>query len=310
MRPLLAAAAVLALLGPARAWAQEAPDEEDWAPLPAQASLVALPEAPAPLPPVVEPESPALVAFRQRVRALSAGLPPPPLVVEFYRPGMSLTPPPPTAQVSASRAPVLPPAVTSDLTLLGGRVLPQGTFTGAGWLGLPTFGVRLQLGLGKGWDVGAGYGGVYGQSHEFSLHGRRALSEGELEWAASLEGSGILFTQRPSTDGSGARGLAGRRNFNLAPGIHLSKRAAGSGWRWLAHAQLVLSLDTEPVSTLPLGGVPPPVVLGWNLPVVGGAEWALSPNVVAQAVFGFELHGRSGDAPFMPVLRAGLLFGN
>jgi hypothetical protein len=131
-----------------------------------------------------------------------------------------------------------------------------------------------------------------------------------VEWAVSLEGSGILFAQRPSPDGSGARGLAGRRNFNLAPGIHLGRRAAGSGWRWVGQAQLVLSLDTEPISTLPLGGVPPPVVLGWNLPVVGGAEWALSPNVVAQAAFGFELHGRSGDAPFMPVLRAGLVFGN
>ena len=312
MHPLRAAVAtaVLSLAGAAPAWAQLADEDEEWAQLPGQADVSASASvAPAP-PQVVDPESQALLAFRRRVRALSAGLPPPPLVVELYRPGMALGPPPPATapEVAAARTP--PPVLTSDLTLLGGRVLPQWKFAGAAWLGLPTFGLRLQLGLGNGWDVGVGYGGVYGQSHEFSLHGRRALSEGEVEWAVSLEGSGILFAQRPAVDGSGARGLAGRRNFNLAPGLHLSRRSAGSSWRWLAHAQFLLSLDTEPVSVLPLGGVPPPVVLGWNLPVVGGAEWPLSPGVVVQLLGGFELHGRAGDVPGMLVLRAGLLFGN
>jgi len=322
MRSLPLAAALLVLAGPASARAQgqaELGAEEGleaWAPLPEQVDLSAAPDAPPPAPPAGEPESPALAAFRLRVRALAAGLPPPPMVVELYRPGMALVPTPtptPAGQVAsprgvAARAP--PPLLTSDLTLLGGRVLPQWKYAVGGWVGLPTFGARFQLGLGQGWDVGVGYGGVYGQSHEFSVHGRRALSDGEVEWAVSLEGSGILFANRPALDGSGARGLAGRRNFNLAPGLHLSRRSAGSNWRWLGSVQGVLSLDTEPASVLPLGGVPPPVVLGWNLPVLAGAEWPLSQQVVVQVLGGFELHGRAGDVPFMPVLRAGMLFGN
>jgi hypothetical protein len=316
MRPLSLAAAVLALAGPLAASAQgQVQDEgvEAWAPLPEQVDLSAVPDVPPPPALPGEPESPALSAFRLRVRALAAGLPPPPMVVELYRPGMALVPRP-AAQLStpgpAAARPPPPPPVTSDLTLLGGRVLPPWTFALAGWLGLPTLGARLQLGLGSGWDVGAGYGGVYGQSHELSFFGRRALGEGEVEWAVSVEGSAVFFAQRPALDGSGARGLAGRRNFNLAPGLHLSRRSAGSNWRWLGHVQGVLSLDTEPTSVLPLGGVPPPVVLGWNLPVLVGAEWPLSQQVVVQVLGGFELHGRSGDVPFMPVLRAGLLFGN
>ena len=311
---------MLALAGPLPALAQAQPQPvegdgvEAWAPLPEQVDLSAVPDAPPPSPLPGEPDSPALSAFRLRVKALCAGLPPPPMVVELYRPGMALVPAP-AVQASTPRAPVAtvraaPPLVTSDITLLGGRVLPQWKYAVGGWLGLPTFGARFQLGLGSGWDVGAGYGGVYGQSHELSLHGRRALSDGEVEWAVSLEGSVVVFANRPALDGSGARGLAGRRNVNLAPGVHLSRRGGGSNWRWLGNAQLVMSLDTEPTSVLPLGGVPPPLVLGWNLPVLGGAEWPLSPQVVVQVLGGFELHGRAGDVPFMPVLRAGLVFGN
>jgi hypothetical protein len=51
------------------------------------------------------------------------------------------------------------------------------------------------------------------------------------------------------------------------------------------------------------------VWLGWNAAVLGGGEWALGRSVVFQLLGGFELHGRTGDAPFMPVLRVGMLFG-
>lgn len=291
----------LALLGlPAHA---EDPDAE-WEDFPAGADSRAdpLPESP---PGPQPPESPARGAWRARVRALSVGLPPPPLVVE--RLGAE---PARLAATPAAAPPPLPPVLEPAATLLGGRPLSEGQWGGAAWVGLPTVGLRLHRGLGAGWDVGLGYGGLYGQSHELSVHVRRGLSEGETEWALGLEGSVAWFGTRASAPPSGARALTGRRNFNLAPTLHVSRHAPRASVRWVGQVQLVLTLDTEPVAVSPLGGVPPAVSPGWNVPVLGGGEWALGRHAVFQLLGGFEVHGRTGDTPFMPVLRLGVLFGS
>ncbi|MEN9796713.1 MAG: hypothetical protein RL653_409 [Pseudomonadota bacterium] len=293
---LLCSLALLAL--PARA----AEPDAEWEDFPAGADsrADALPESTRS---PQEPESPARAAWRLRVRALSAGLPSPPLVVERLGaepPGLSRTAAPP---------PSLPPPLEPAATLLGGRPLADAQWGGAAWVGLPTVGLRLHRGLGAGWDVGLGYGGLYGQSNELSVHVRRGLSEGETEWALGLEGSVAWFGVRPSAPPSGARALTGRRNFNLAPTLHVSRHAPLASVRWVGQVQLLLTLDTEPVALSPLGGVPPAVSLGWNVPVLGGGEWALGRHAVFQLLGGFEVHGRTGDTPFMPVLRLGVLFG-
>jgi hypothetical protein len=293
---LLCSLALLAL--PARAEDPEA-EWEDF-PAGADARSDALPESQRG---AQAPESPARVTWRARARALSLGLSPPPLVVE--RLGAE-----PTRLTRApSPPPNLPPPLEPSATLLGGRPLSAGQWGGAAWMGMPTAGARLQRGLGAGWDVGLGYGGLYGQSHELSAHVRRALSEGETEWALGLEGSVAWFGTRASAPPTGARALTGRRNVNLAPTLHVSRHAAGAPVRWVGQVQLVLTLDTEPVAVSPLGGVPPALSLGWNVPVLGGGEWALGRHAAFQLLGGFEVHGRTGDVPFMPVLRLGVLFG-
>ena len=301
MSRLPALLCLLALQAPA---ARAADPDEEWAELPAEADTRAQPAAePEPLPP--PPESPARAAWRARVRALSAGLPPPPLVVERLRAAEAPAP-------QLSRPGPLPLVKVDEpvVTLLGGLGLQPGQWAGGASLGLPTVDVRLHRGLGDGWDVGLGYGGLYGQSHELSVRARRAFSASAVEWALGLEASAVLFSVRPSSPPSGARAITGRRNFNVAPTLHLSGHTPRTNVRWLGVAQLVISLDTEPVAVSPLGGVPPAFSPGWNVPLLAGGEWAVGGHAVFQLLGGFEVHGRTGDVPLMPVVRVGILFGS
>ncbi len=180
------------------------------------------------------------------------------------------------------------------------------------WLfaGFPFLGLRLLFGVTDRLDLGLGVDSYYFVFMNQPLVVARLNLLRNERWAlaATFEGGYAFFSERAARETRGARWLTGRRNINFAPALvgsfqGLNPRAG----RIFAELRYLGALDTEPVATEPLGGVPPPLVLGHNVGLKGGAEFPLSAKTSFVFVFGIEVHGRSGDLSLLPTASLGVV---
>jgi hypothetical protein len=179
------------------------------------------------------------------------------------------------------------------------------------YLGFPLLGARVAIGASPFLDLGAGFDSFYGSMNELRLFGKYLIRD-ERSWTISvtLEGGAAMFAQKPEAEGHGPRWLTGRRNFNVECGAVMSYRGASvQSARLFLDVRYHLAIDTQPYAQTPLGGIPPTFQLGHNLPVRMGAEMPFSPRASFLFVFGFEIHGRTLDSRFMPVVGVGLVTG-
>ncbi|MGA9520102.1 MAG: hypothetical protein WBV82_01480 [Myxococcaceae bacterium] len=220
--------------------------------------------------------------------------------------------PAPLAQAQVS-APVQPPAGAHNRwSLYSASTLGQWNRGLAVSVGFPLVSVKAAVGVSDSLDLGIGFDTLYGVMNEPRAFTRWQWLEGE-GWSGALvlEGGMAFFAQRPETEQKrGARALTGRRNFNAEGGVVFSYRGkAPRAARLFADLRYHLAFDTQAWSEEPLGGVPPAVVLGSNVPVRLGAEMPFSSRTSFMFAFGFDLHGRNYDFPFMPVLSVGVVTG-
>jgi hypothetical protein len=283
----LPVAALVALLWVGAASAQE----EDFQP------WVGEPEPP----PAEEPPPPA---------------PPPPPPAPPTWPGPSTSEPrrtEPRAAPSQKRVvrPAPRPEDFNRVSLHGGQSLGTLQPAAGAYLGFPLLGIRAGMGLADRVDAGVGFDSFYGVMNEFRGYLRVGLVQ-ELHWAFAfqVEAGHAFFAQRPEVEQIGARWLTGRRNWNIEPGVQLSWRGnTVQSARLFVDLRYHAALDTQPYTEVPLGGVPPAVVWGHNVPFRAGAEMPFSPTTSFLFMFGFDIHGRGSDAPFMPTLAVGLVAG-
>jgi hypothetical protein len=216
--------------------------------------------------------------------------------------------PPPAPQVLAPEHPVEAP---NRVSMLGAPPLGPGKRGQLFLLGFPLLSARAAFGLTRWLDLGLGLDSFYGTMNEPRLTFRFGLWADE-DWSlsATLEGGYAFFSQTASRENRGARWVTGRRNVNLSPALVLSY---GGGSRRRARiffeARYLLAIDTEPVATDPLGGVPPAVVLGHNAGLRGGAELPLSETTAFVFQLGLDLHGRNVDSTALPTCSVGLVTG-
>jgi len=216
----------------------------------------------------------------------------------------------PTRPRAAPRALVAPePEEFNAVSLVGAQTLGPNQRGFGAFLGFPLLGVRASVGVFAGFDLGVVYESYYGTMNEFRGAARfQFLSGSNWTGAVVLEGGTALFAERASLEDHAGRWLTGRRNYNLMPGGVLSYRGpAARAARLFLDVRYHLAFDTEPGHQGPLGGVPPALVLGHNLPVRFGAELPFSARTSLAFSFGFDLHGRSEDSAFMPVCSVGLV---
>ena len=305
MKRILATAVVLTSLAGFAAGGKELPLDENWSAIPSEANtddVTPLPEQP----PVEKPLTPAQLDAKSRTPA-TTGLSAPPVGV--VSPAASAVAAPVATTVTQ---PVPPPKPQdwNDVSLFGAKTLKPGQWAAGGFAGFPTFNVRVRYGLSDRFDLGIGYESFYGMMNEGQLQLRYLLTSGDTEVAVVLDGSAAHFVLKPQADPLGARWITGHRNWNVAPGIVLSKRPSTSTLpRLFLDVRALIAFDTQPFQRSPLGGVPPGVQVGWNVPVRLGGEIPISSNSSFVVDLGFDIHGRAGDAVFMPVLSVGAAVG-
>jgi hypothetical protein len=217
--------------------------------------------------------------------------------------------PPPAAPPTPGRAP--PFQEFNHVSIYGAPTLGTLNRAMGAYLGFPLVGVRAAVGASPTLDLGLGFDSFYGSMNEFRVFGKHLLT-GDSLWtiSAALEGGAAFFAQRPDAEGHGPRWLTGRRNFNVEGGAIASYRGRSvQSARLFLDARYQLAIDTQPYAQTPLGGVPPRVQFGHNLPLRMGAEMPFSPSASFLFVFGFEIHGRPLDSRFMPVVGVGLVAG-
>ncbi len=180
-------------------------------------------------------------------------------------------------------------------------------------LGFPLITARFSLGLGDRIDVGAAFETVYTLLNEIRGTVRVRLSDGTRgNWvvAFAFEGGGAFFRTRASREVRGTRWITGRRNFNFLPGLIVSREASSlRSTRFFTSLRYMLTLDTEPFVRDPLEGVPPPFRIGHNGMFTIGAEAPIDESTSFLLSAGLEFHGDARDAPVMPTLSLGMVFG-
>lgn len=286
--------------------AKELPLDESWSALPPNAdtsSVTPLPREPPPKPKALTPAQLELQARTPAVTGLSS----PPIGIA---PGVGAAA---GNQSTTVRAVVIEPPKPedwNDVSLYGGKALRPGSWAVGGFAGFPTFNLRGRYGLAGRFDVGVGFESFYGMMNDFQLQTRYQLTSGDVEVAAVLDGSFAHFVLKPQTDPVGARWITGRRNWNVAPGLVISKRASSPTLpRLFLDVRALITFDTQPFQQTPLGGVPTSVQVGWNVPVRMGGEIPVSPSASFVVDLGFDIHGRGDDSVFMPVLSVGAVVG-
>lgn len=245
----------------------------------------------------------------------SAGPTPPPATAP---PVLSAPPSSPTGPSSSAPVPPQaeatvrpPPREMNRVSMYGAPTLGQWNRGVGAYLGFPLLGVKAGIGLLDRLDAGVGFDSFYGVMNEVRGFAKYQLVD-ETNWtvAIQLEGGAAFFAQRPEAEGKGARWLTGRRNYNIEPGVIVSFRGTSpQAARLFLDLRYHLALDTQPFTRDPLGGVPPPVLPGHNVPVRMGAEMPFSSSTSFLFMFGFDVHGRREDAVFMPVVSVGLVTG-
>lgn len=223
------------------------------------------------------------------------------------------------AEVTAAAAPSLtappvdptPVKKRNAVSLFGARPLGAGATALGVSIGFPLLRARVAHGLSDALDLGVGFDSFYGVMNEPRFFGRLLLKGSErFHLAAKLEAGWATFLQAPNAEGTGARWITGRRNYNLAPGLVFSfdgiaPRSARFFFDLSAHA----AFDTQPYQSSPLEGIPSFVQVSVNVPIRGGVEVPLSEATSFLVDVGFDIHGRRDDSPFMPSLAVGLLTG-
>jgi hypothetical protein len=278
------------LLAAAKAFAQEAPDE-NWGHFPGQPGPSSGPGTTPPPPPPVDPSRYPLPMPPGTWPAAPQG-------------GWPVAPPGPSITNLATE----PPNKTS---VFGAAMLQRWNRGEAFLLGFPLLQLRALIGVAPSVDVGLGFDSFYLSMNEPRLALRfGGLTAGSWSFAASLEGGWAFFTTRASREVRGARWITGHRNVNIAPAAVFSyqgdhARAA----RMFISLRYSLALDTEPFVSTPLGGVPPAVVLGHNVEAQVGAELPLSPKTSFVFLLGLTVHSRPDDAPVMPACAVGIVTG-
>lgn len=243
--------------------------------------------------------------------------PPPPLP----EPPIAAEPParrplPPGPAPAPPQVVQLPPREFNHVSIYGAPTLGQWRRGFGAYLGFPLLGIKAGIGVLDRLDVGVGFDSFYGVMNEARAFVKLNLFQ-DKSWAisAQLEGGAAFFVQSPEVEGNGggrgARWLTGRRNFNIEPGLIFSYRGeTPQSSRLFLDLRYHAALDTQPFAKDPLGGVPPSVVVGHNVPVRMGAEMPFTPTTSFLFSFGFDIHGRAPlDSAFMPVAYVGLVSG-
>lgn len=300
LAPITCLLSVIAFAAPPK----ELPLDESWSEIPADADTGNVTLVPEPAP-KQKPLTPAQQDQKQK-NPPPMGLSAPPVGVVSLPP--SVANPPVTV-----KAPVIEhkPEDWNDVSLFGAKTLKVGSWAVGGYAGFPTFNVQARYGLAEKFDLGVAFESFYGMMNEAQIRTRYQFIGGTgLELAGVLDGSFAQFVLKPQSDQYGARWITGRRNWNVAPGIVLSRRASSPLMpRLFLDARVLIAFDTQPFQRNPLGGVPPGVQVGWNVPVRMGAEIPISPSSSFVVDLGFDVHGRPGDSVFMPVLSVGAAVG-
>lgn len=278
-----ASAPALLLLGVSlggQGLAQEAPDAE-WGTFPGQQTP---PPPPSP-PPAPEP-----------VRV--------PLPVEGASRGHPVGPP------EAQGRP-RPPEAPNQVSMLGAPMLGQWKRGQVFLLGFPLLQLRASIGLAEVLDVGLGFDSFYGTMNEPLLAVKvGGLRAGGWTFAASLEAGWAFFTTRASREVRGPRWITGQRNGNLSPAVLISFQGEHPrATRLFIELRYTLTFDTEPFSSTPLSGVPPPFLLGHNAGLRVGAELPLSARTSFVFLLGLMVHTRPDDSPVMPSAAVGVVTG-
>lgn len=237
--------------------------------------------------------------------------PPPPPEVEEVPGPPAAAPDDYPLPLRPSLRPRPPPevAVPNEVSVHSGEALGAGRRAISLAVGFPVMGVRVAMGLGPVFDLGASYETFYGVMHDARLTGRVHLfTLGPLSLAAVADAGAAWFIQPPRIDIRGARWLTGRRNYNASAGAVLSlKGDSAKAARLFLDGRFHLALDTQPFQRDPLGGIPPPLQFAGNVPLRAGAEIPFSRWTSFLVCAGLELHGRADDSAFMLTFSGGLV---
>ncbi|WP_043709038.1 hypothetical protein [Corallococcus macrosporus] len=216
-------------------------------------------------------------------------------------------PKPPAAPVATR-----PPPVPNRVSLLGARTVGEGGLAAGLSLGFPTVSARVAVGVLRRLDVLAGVDSAYGLMNELRLGARWMVFDGGPRWSlgVAVEGSHAFFLRPASVEERGARYLSGRRNWNVQPGIvgNLQLRGARAP-RLFLDVRYLLTLDTEPIQGVPLGGLPPDVEFSSAFPIRVGAEVPVSEKTSYAVTLGGDIRTRPDEADFMPVISFGVVTG-
>jgi hypothetical protein len=220
----------------------------------------------------------------------------PPTIEEPLAPGFSL--------------PLTPRPERPNLVSLHGAA-PLGPWKRAGSvsLGFPMLSARMLMGVTPKLDVGVAYDTLYGLMHDVRASARWNLVGGEnLSLGVVGDVGPAFYTRKAGFDFHGARWLTGRRDYNASGGLVLSMQGSSPrASRFFLGARCLLSVDTGPVQTEPLGGTPPPVLFSANFLSEVGLEAPVSEWVSLVFRVGMDLHGRSDDSLVMVTGSAGVV---
>lgn len=233
---------------------------------------------------------------------------PPPPPAQFALPDFNRPSQPVTARAEVVNR-VQPVVERNDITGFGANALGHGRRMQSVTLGFPLIDVKALFGIGNRVDLGIGYDTYY-----FLMHQPKAvlrvnfIDTGTVAFGAQFEGGYAFFLQRAPMEIRGSRYLSGRRNVNLQPSLNLSIQGKlPRSPRIFFNLHYLLTLDFEGYATGPLSGLPPPVIVGHNAGVMGGAELPLSRYTSFMFALGLDVHGRDVDARVMPMVALGLV---
>ena len=229
--------------------------------------------------------------------------PPEPLRVPLPLEGATRAPP----AVARPR----PPEEPNQVSMFGAPMLGQWKRGQAFLLGFPLLQLRASIGLAEVLDLGLGFDSFYGTMNEPLLTVKvGGLRAGGWTFAASLEAGWAFFITRASREVRGPRWISGQRNGNLSPGVLISFQGEHPrATRLVIDLRYTLAFDTEPFSSSPLSGVPPPFILGHNVSAKVGAELPLSARTSFVFLLGLMIHTRPDDSPVMPTAAVGIVTG-
>lgn len=259
------------------------PSEEGWEAFPGASDPVVAPP-PLPPPPVLR-DAPPPVPDRSPTRRGKAPRPP--------------RPPKPPA----------PPLSPNRYGLYGGRSLGAGHLGVGLEVGFPFVSARAVYGVLPRLDLGLGVDSVYGLMIEPRASARfTALDSPRASLAVVVDGGHAFFLRPPETEEKGARYLSGRRDWNVAPGLVFSFQGDGPrSIRPYMDLRCLVSFDTHPTQSSPLGGLPPELKVDAAVLVRLGAEFPVGEKTSYAVSLGADFRSRATDAEVMPTLSMGVV---